>query len=178
MNAIKQSLLFLALLLAGTTTWAQMDAPKPNVFIYVEGKPYAMKSTDSQSELKKGWDIQGVKVGRKVVRYFWNAHAHQITGAQPRFAIYPRTQTLNDYALLRLKEKKTHRRLPAAALAECEYTRIDLHSFSIENLSDMGFAVTPLRPLPAGEYILVDVSQSPLNEYGDIRAYDFRVMEE
>lgn len=177
MNPVKLLLLSVAFLTSGSMK-AQMDAPQPVVFIYVEGTPYPMKASDSQSELKKGWDIQGINVGRKIIRYFWNAHAGQLADSRPRFAVYPKEQSLSDYALIRLKEKKTHRRMPAASFADCDYMRVDLHSFHIENLPDMGFAVSPLRPLVPGEYILVDLSQKPVNEYGDIRAYDFRVIKE
>ncbi|MCM1108511.1 MAG: hypothetical protein NC388_05580 [Clostridium sp.] len=171
-------IILLILWIATAQASAQMQTPPPEVYIYVEEKTYAMKAVTSQTELKKGWDIQGVNVGRKTVRYFWGAHAQQLTDTQPRFAIYPRQGTLNDFALLRLKTKKTHRRLPAAQLSECEYTRVELTSFRIDNLPDMGFAITPIHPLTPGEYIIVDLSCKPINEYGDIRAYDFQVTTE
>lgn len=167
------SILLLLQLAAGLR--AQMDQPKPTVFIYAGDKPYAMKAITSQTEKKKGWDIQGKTVGAKQIRYFWGQHAHQITGTQPRFAIYPRQENLNDYALIRLKEKRQYRRLPEAQLSDCPYTRVDLNGFRIDNLPDMGFAVTPVVPLEPGEYILVNLVQKPVGELGDFKAYDFRV---
>lgn len=154
---------------------AQMKQPEPTVFIYVGDTAFPMNTVTSQTEIKQGWDIQGINVGRKPLRYFWGAHAKQTAEAQPKFAIYPRTQTLNDYALIRLKGKKEYRRMPEADVKDCDYMRIDLDRFKIENLPDMGFAVMPTVPLPAGEYILVDLTQEPVNRYGDIRAYDFTV---
>lgn len=53
--------------------------------------------------------------------------------------------------------------------------RVDLSAFRIENLPDMGFAVTPLKPLEPGEYIVVNLAQTAVNEYGDFRAYELSV---
>lgn len=157
---------------------AQMAQPAPTVFIYIGETAFPMNAVTSQTEIKKGWDIQGINVGKKPLRYFWGAHAKQTTGAQPKFAIYPRTQTLNDYVLLRLKGKKEYRRMPEAEVKDCDYIRVDLNTFKIENLPDMGFAVTPTVPLSPGEYILVDITQQSVNQYGDFKAYDFTVEKE
>lgn len=157
---------------------AQMDQPAPTVFIYVNDNPHPMTAITSQTEQKKGWDIQGITVGQKTIRYFSGEHAKQIADNQPKFAIYPKTEHLNDYVLIRLKERKGFRRLPASEFKDCDYIRIELDKFKIENLPEMGFAVTPLSPLFPGEYILMDISQKSVNKYGDIKAYDFRVEEE
>ena len=77
---------------------AQMNQPDPSVFIFVGDSIFPMNVITSQTELKKGWDIQGINVGRKIKRYFSGAQARQTTGRQPKFAIYPKTQDLNDYA--------------------------------------------------------------------------------
>ena len=156
---------------------AQMKQPDPTVFIFVADSVFPMRAATSQTELKKGWDIQGINVGRKIRRYFSGAHSRQTTGAQPKFAIYPTTQALNDYALIRLKERRGFRYLPAAELKDCDYTRVELGLFKMENLPNLGFAVTPATPLAPGEYILVDLSQKSVNEYGDFKAYDFTVEE-
>ncbi|EGG58129.1 conserved domain protein [Paraprevotella xylaniphila YIT 11841] len=156
---------------------AQMKQPDPTVFIFVGDSIFPMNVITSQTELKKGWDIQGINVGRKIKRYFSGAQARQTTGRQPKFAIYPKTQDLNDYALIRLKERRGFRYLPASEFKDCDYTRVELGLFNIENLPGLGFAVTPLTPLFPGEYILVDLSQKPVNQYGDVKAYDFTVEE-
>ena len=156
---------------------AQMKQPDPTVFIFVGDSIFPMNTITSQTELKKGWDIQGINVGRKIKRYFSGAQARQTTGRQPKFAIYPKTQDLNDYALIRLKERRGFRYLPATEFKDCDYTRVELGLFNIENLPGLGFAVTPLTPLFPGEYILVDLSQKPVNQYGDVKAYDFTVEE-
>ena len=167
--------LFLVLLVQAQ---AQMQQPPPTVFIFVGDTVFHMNTSTSQSELKKGWDIQGISVGRKVRRYFSGAKARQTTGQQPKFAIYPTTQALNDYAIIRLKSRRSFRYLPSAELKDCDYTRVELGLFRIENLPNLGFAVTPLSPLRPGEYILVDLTQEAVNEYGDFKAYDFTVTEE
>lgn len=154
---------------------AQMDEPAPTVFIYVNDQPYPMKSVTSQIELKRGWDIQGINVGSKTIRYFSGKHAKLITDDKPSFAIYPDKQRLNDYVLIRLKEKREYRRMPAAEFSECDYMRIELDQFDIQNLPEMGYKVTPSKPLFPGEYILVDITQKRVNQYGDFKAYDFTV---
>lgn len=165
-------------LLAASTVHGQLPTPKPTVYIYVANAPYPLSAVTSQTEAKRGWDIQGISVGRKTMRYFWGRRAVQQTDSRPTFAIYPRQESLNDYALIRLKEKREYRLLPKAVLTDCPYTRVDLKAFRIENLPDMGFAVTPLAPLAPGEYILVNLAQEPVGELQDIRVFPFSVREE
>ena len=164
-------------LLTWSGAWAQRPEVAPNVFIYVEGNQYPMKSITSQTEKKKGWDIQGISVGGKFQRYFWGKKSKQLTDSRPKFAIFPKEYNLNEYAIIRLNERKSYRRLPDAELKECDYVRIDLNAFVIENLPDMGFSVTPKTPLFPGEYILINLEQKPVNEEGDVIAYDFTVPE-
>ncbi len=156
---------------------AQMKQPSPAVFVFAGDSVFPMDAVTSQTEIKKGWDIQGINVGRKTKRYFSGARARQTTGRRPKFAIYPKTQDLNDYALIRLKERRGFRYLPASEFKDCDYTRVELGLFDIESLPGLGFAVTPLAPLVPGEYILVDLSQKPVNQYGDVKAFDFTVGE-
>ncbi|MBU3853726.1 MAG: hypothetical protein H9789_07935 [Candidatus Paraprevotella stercoravium] len=152
-----------------------MPEPEPTVFIMVNGNQTPMRTITSQTEEKKGWDIQGITVGKKLIRYFWGKQSKQLTDQKPCFVIYPKECTLNDYALIRLNKRRDHRRLPYAELNECGYTRINIDSFVIENLPDMGFSVRPKEDLFPGEYILVNLKQTPCNESGDIVAYDFSV---
>ncbi len=157
--------------------YAQMPEPEPTVFILVNEQKAAMRAVTSQTEGKKGWDIQGITVGKKLIRYFWGKQSKQLTDQKPTFVIYPKDCTLNDYALIRLNKRRDHRRLPYANLNECGYTRINIDSFVIENLPDMGFQVSPKEDLFPGEYILVNLKQTPCNEAGDIVAYDFSVQD-
>lgn len=174
---MKKVLLLCTFVFLSILTYAQMDQPKPTVFIYVNQSPYPMHASTSQTEQKKGWDIQGFQVGGKTLRYFSEPHSKQLTDRKPKFAIYPQTQHLNDYVLIRLREKRNHRLMPAPEFKDCDYTRIELNRFKIENLPNMGFAVTPLKELFPGEYILVDITQKKTNAYGDFKAYDFTVEE-
>lgn len=142
-----------------------------------EPKPLSHARQHQSNRTKKGWDIQGFQVGGKTLRYFSEPHSKQLTDRKPKFAIYPQTQHLNDYVLIRLREKRNHRLMPAPEFKDCDYTRIELNRFKIENLPNMGFAVTPLKELFPGEYILVDITQKKTNAYGDFKAYDFTVEE-
>lgn len=176
-SRLVQLILLLFLASSPLTSRAQLPTPEPTVFIFVNKQKNPMRSVTSQTEEKKGWDIQGINVGKKLVRYFWGKQSKQLTDAKPCFAIYPKDATLNDYALIRLNKRRDHRRLPHADLNECDYTRINLDAFVIENLPNMGFFVTPKEDLFPGEYILVNLKQSPSNKAGDIIAYDFSVQE-
>lgn len=175
-NYLKRILTFFSFSLALLfQVHAQMDQPAPNVFIYVNEQQHPMNAVTSQTEMKKGWDIQGINVGKKNIRYFSGAHAKQLTAQQPSFAIYPKTEHLNDYVLIRLKEKRDYRRMPAAEFKDCDYQRVEIGNFDIQNLPEMGYKVTPIKPLFPGEYILVDITQKSVNQYGDFKAYDFCV---
>lgn len=175
---MKQFSVLILMLCACCGIKSQMVQPPPTVFVYINKTAYPMPSVTSQVEIKKGWEIQGINVNRKPLRYFWGAHAKQAVDNLPTFAIYPTTQKLNDYVLIRLKQKKEYRRLPYADMKDCPYVRVDLENFTIENLPDMGFAVTPQVPLQPGEYILADMTQQAVNQYGDFKAYDFTVTKE
>lgn len=171
-------ILNLLLIITAMPLFSQMKQNDPTVFIFVEDSMYAMREVTTQTEMKRGIDIQGITVGRKLRRYIYGASAKQESTSQPRFAIYPTTQNLNDYVLVRLKERKDYRLLPMPQLVDCDYIRVELKNFKIENLPNMGFAVTPLSSLFPGEYILTDITQEPCNQYGDFKAYDFKVIEE
>lgn len=157
---------------------AQRPEEKPKVFIMVNNTPAAMTKLTTQTEVKRGWEIQGITVGKKNIRYIWGQHAKQLAEVKPTFAIYPTTENLNDYAVIRMKNRPDHRAMPSAELKDCNYKRVELAHFKIENLPNMGFAVTPLEPLFYGEYILVNLAQKPVNEQGDIEVYDFRVVKQ
>lgn len=167
--------LFLLTLLTVVPVHSEPPADLPAVYIYVENAPHPLKAVTSQTDVRRGWDIQGVNVGRRTIRCFPGRRALQLANSQPTFAIYPRQESLNDYALVRLKEKRACRLLPETTLANCPYTRVELKAFRIENLPDMGFAVTPLAPLAPGEYILVNLAQPPVGEQENIRAFPFSV---
>ena len=175
---IRRFVLLMSLMVNSVVLFSQMKQPDPTVFIIVEDSMYAMREVTTQTEYKKGWDIQGITVGRKLRRYISGDVAKQLTGTLPQFAIFPKEQNLNDYVLIRLKERRGYRLLPLPELRDCDYIRVELNKFKIENLPNMGFAVTPLTPLFPGEYILVDITQKSCNQYGDIKVYDFSVKEQ
>ena len=176
--SILASLVWILLLAIPHRMLAQMPQPAPHVFIMVNGEKAPMRAQITQTEEKKGWDIQGFNVGRKLVRYFSGKYSKQLSDTKPTFAIYPKEETLNDYALIRLNKRGNYRRLPDADILECGYTRINMDAFVIENLPEMGFLVTPVKDLFPGEYILINLKQTPQNKEGDLKAYDFSVRKE
>lgn len=93
-NYLKKIFVFFSLCLVFLQVQAQMDQPAPTVFIYVNNQQQPMNAITSQTEIKKGWDIQGINVGKKNIRYFSGAHAKQLTDKQPSFAIYPKKQNI------------------------------------------------------------------------------------
>lgn len=181
MKKIVKKLLLMGALVSLTTSWchAQMKAEKPHVFICVEDSAYAMNPRTTQTENKRGWDIQGITLGVKTVKYLMGDHAAQITTATPSFIIYPQEEEfLNNYVLIRLKEKRGYRHLPKPTIPECDYKRIELPQFTIENLPKLGFKVTPKAPLFSGEWILVNMAQEPVGKTKDYVVFDFSVEED
>ncbi len=173
---MKRLFILLFACFSALTTFAQMQAPTPKVFLMVADSAWAMTPNTTLSQLRKGWDIQGINVGRKLIRYLWGIHARQqVDGRTPTFLICPDTENLNDYALLSLKVKRDHRRFPSAALSECPYKRIEPTDFEIQPVGDTGFRVRPHESLEPGEYLLVDLRQKPVNEFGDVIVYDFSI---
>lgn len=154
---------------------AQRPSVPPRAYIYVNDAPQPLQSISTQTETRPGWDIQGISVGRKAVRYLYGKQSRQRCGVHPTWALYPDPEKLNDYALIRLKVKRDHRRLPSTRWEDCPRQRVELPAFRIENLPDMGFAVTPVRALEPGEYILVNLAAPPVNEQGDLPVFDFSV---
>lgn len=153
---------------------AQNPVQDVKVRVVIDSIQHPMRPLTTQTEIKRGWEIQGIRVGGRTVRYMMGSVSRQFTSETPTFAIYPENN-LNDYAVIRLKERRDYRMLPAPTLQECTHIRVELGYFAIRNLEGMGFAVTPLKPLFPGEYILVDMSQEPVNKQGDFVVYDFSV---
>ena len=154
---------------------AQRPEQPKTVFVYINDSAYAMQERTSQSILKKPLSIQGIDVGTKVQRYFYGKTSDQRVGRKPRFAIYPTTQNLNDYAIIRLKQKRDARVMSAPEPLDCKPLRIELGLFELSNLPGMGFAASPVEELKPGEYILLDLTQERVGKLADVRAYPFTV---
>ena len=156
---------------------AQQPTSAPEVSIFIEDSLWAMSPSTTLSELRRGWEIQGYIVGRKILRYLWGSKSNQNAPSScPAFVIRPAEGTaLTDYALIKLRPKKTYRRFDSGVLMECPYQRAEPHEFQITAYGVDAFRVQPHANLKAGEYVWVCLSQKPTNEFGDVIVYDFSV---
>ena len=147
------------------------------VQIIVSGNPVTVQAVQTQAEVRAGWRIVDIQLKNRVTRYLYGRHSSQLTDdGQPQFLIQPSTgETLVDYALIRLREKRDCRRLPAALLMANPYTRIEPADFEITPVQGDAFACRPRQPLPRGEYILVSLIQQPIAPLGDYSVYPFQV---
>jgi len=136
-----------------------------------------LAAEQTQSELKPGWIILDVKMKDKLVHYLTGGHATQLTDDNmPQFHIVPgKDEVLNDYALIRLLNKKNYRKLPKSEVRENNYKRVEPADFNIKSDGDNGFLCYPTEALVAGEYILLNISQHPIGNLKDLKVYPFRV---
>ena len=139
--------------------------------------PITIQARQTQTEVRPGWRIVDIQLKKHVTRYLYGRHSTQLTDdGQPRFLIQPSaSETLIDYAIIRLQEKKSYRRLPNAMLTANAYTRITLTDFEIMPGEAEAFLCRPRKPLPRGEYILVSLTQEPVAPLGDYMVYPFQV---
>ena len=90
-------------------------------------------------------------------------------------ALRGKDEVLNDYALIRLLNKKNYRKLPKSEIRENNYKRVEPADFNIKSDGDNGFLCYPTEALVAGEYILLNISQHPIGNLKDLKVYPFRV---
>ncbi len=154
-----------------------LSLPAQRVQIMMAGNRASMAPQQTQTEVKPGWRIVDIQLKSHTTRYLFGRHASQLTdGERPTFVISPsEKETLVDYALIRLVEKKTYRKLSAPLLRDNAYTRFEPAAFEIRPDGDDSFVCTPRQPLVRGEYILVNLAQEPQGELGDYSVYPFRV---
>lgn len=158
-------------LLLTAATYAQ------TVRLEVAGNLVELEAQQTQSELKPGWKIADVKLKDKVVRYLWGAHATQLTDDRtPTFVITPAAgQVLCDFAMMRLKSRRNHRRMAKPELKDNEYSRVEPATFEMKSDGKQGFVCKPRNPLDKGEYILVYLNQTPIGELRDLKVYSIQV---
>lgn len=133
----------------------------------------------TQTLLHPGWKIAGIKLRDRQEHYLWGAHATQLTDdAQPTLIIAPgREETLVQYALIRLHNKRDRRILMRPNPKDNDYARLTPEHFHIELTKDESFACQPLKPLAPGDYLLLNIEQQPQGETGEYQGYTFRVNE-
>lgn len=175
---MKRYLVFILLCFLTLCTFAQLPAKSSVVSIIIADSLCEIQPVTTQTEFKPGWKIADLKTKGKYTRYIWGRHSRQFADdRQPVFVIKPDLgKTLNDYAVIRLTEKKEYRRLPSTSLFECGFERIDLDNAVIKLLADESYEVRFKRPMEPGEYILVDMKGEPKSEFGDVEVYPFTIL--
>lgn len=138
--------------------------------------------TQTQTEVKPGvsfvdrFKTFNKKTKSKAVRYLWGAHAKQSPDTQrPCFYIDPESSQVIDFAIVRLDTHKEYRRFKKAELRKNTFQTFDMFFADVKLLEDDNYIVTPKEPLAAGEYVIVQLSQQPLNEEGDLIVYPFSI---
>ena len=149
------------------------------VEIAVEGSWAEIPAQQTQSELRPGWKIVDYQMKSHLVHYLSGGHASQLTdGNRPVFRVTPsEKEVLVDYALIRLKEFKYYRKLPKVKLTDNEYILLEPNSFDVRAEED-AFVCQPHQPLAPGDYILVNLTQQPVGDLGDLLVYPFCVLRE
>lgn len=131
----------------------------------------------TQTELKPGWTIVDIKLKDKLVHYLYGAHSTQLADdRQPLFLVTPgEKEILSDYVIIRLQTKKTYRKLPKSTLRENAYTRVDPNAFNLKSDGKDGFICQPTAPLEKGEYILLNINQTPIGNAQDLLVFPFQI---
>lgn len=148
-----------------------------SVWIQVADNSVPLKAEQTQTETKPGWKIVDIKMKDRQIHYLWGSRATQMAdSSNPTLLIYPNEkETLADYALIRLRRRKQYRQLMKSPLERNEFIRFLPEHFDIRPAAGIGFACTPLKPLPVGEYIVVFLNQKPVGDAGDYMVHAFSV---
>ncbi|MCD8301700.1 MAG: hypothetical protein LUC44_01625 [Prevotellaceae bacterium] len=166
----------MAVLCLSIGAFAQKDPEPVEVQVYVGDSLYAIVRASTQTEAKTGWNVVSFSVGGKTTKYLWGRQSFQLLDERrPRFVVNPVGGTLSDYAIIRLKQKKTYRLLPEPLLRDNKYMSIDLVNFFVELTEDDKFIVRPQQELESGEYILLNINQEPHGDLGDYYGYPFTI---
>jgi len=147
------------------------------VSLGVGGSWVALEAEEMQAEIKPGWTIAGKKLRDTRVLYLWGKRSRQTADDRmPVIRVNPGArETLADYALVRLRCRRDHRRLPKAVLRDNEYVRLEPSLFSIRAEGKQDFVCKPLACLHPGEYVLVCLSQTTDEKQAGYRVYPFSV---
>ncbi len=148
-----------------------------DVSLRVAGSWVHVDAEEMQTEIKPGWSIAGKKLKDTRVLYLWGKSSRQLTDDRmPVLRVEPgEHETLVDYALIRLKKRRDHRRLPKEQLRDNDYVRLEPSHFSIQADGDEAFVCKPLASLQPGEYVLVCLSQTLGQEQAGYRVYPLSV---
>lgn len=137
----------------------------------------ALGAEQTQTQIRPGWKIVDIQLKNKTTHYLSGRLAHQLTDDQMpifRLTLAP-DETLVDYALIRLRQKRQYRKLPNSDLRLNHYQRVEPQNFSIKPICDSTFEFHPLTALNRGSYILVNIAQQPIGDFMDYIVYPFQV---
>lgn len=155
---------------------AQTSGGEAEVRILIADSLYAIDAVSTQLDMKRGWDVAGLNVGRHAIRYLYGTQSRQIADSRmPVFVILPAQGTLYDYAILRLKPKKQMRVFPMADVRSNDFVRIDLRSWRVTLDADEAFRIQPLRPLDPGEYVFVNTAAPAIDAEGNVYSFGFTI---
>ncbi len=166
--------LFLCLIICSASHAQKLNTV---AWMSINNQLYELNGVSTQTEIKPGWKIADIaETKAKSQRYVWGPRSRQLAESnRPTFVLKTQGGTLHDYLIVKMKQKKQYRKFPKIKLEDCNPLYIDLTTFRIELLPDERYKITPLQPLSPGEYVIVDTSAKPSNEYGDITVYGFTV---
>ncbi len=147
------------------------------VSLRVAGSWVRLGAEEMQTEIKPGWTIAGQKLKDTRVVYLWGKLSRQMADdRKPVLRVEPGDQEpLVDYALIRLKRKRDHRRLPKDQLRDNEYVRLEPSRFSIQADGKQAFVCKPLYSLQPGEYVLAYLGQTLTQEQAGYLVYPFTI---
>lgn len=169
-TTLKHTTVSLLFLTAGMGTHAQ------SVETISGGNTYAIEAQQTQTEVKPGWKIADIQLKSRVHRYLWGTRAKQLVdGNRPQFIVNTDSLLLSDMVLIKLKTKKSYRRIPKAVLLDNDCIFVDLNTFSIQAHGEESFIIQPLRPLDAGEYFFTWLTDEPIGDFGDWRVWPFSI---
>lgn len=157
-------------------TFAQLPQQISPVGVVIGDSVYRIEPQITQTEVKAGWKIVDYQTRSKTTRYLWGSRSKQpIDNQQPCFYINPGSSQLIDFAIIRLTPKRDHRKLPKAQLKANTYKTFDLYTATAELLPDENYKVTLKEPLSPGEYIITQMTQTPVDDMGNITVYPFTI---
>lgn len=158
-----------------------------NVALIIQGEPVSITPEQTQTEIKPGWKIVDYKLPDKPIRYLYGKEAGvESDNSMPTLLITSperEEESMCNYALIQLKQKKQYRALPSAELKANRYIRLTPEHFDIKLKStelkqqeeSFTFECTPRKELKKGAYILVNLEQKNKGELGDWNVFPFQV---
>ncbi|MDE5561277.1 MAG: hypothetical protein K2J00_05675 [Bacteroidaceae bacterium] len=139
-------------------------------------RTYAIEAQQTQTEVKPGWKIADIQLKSRMQRYLWGTRAKQLVdGNRPQFIVNTDSLLLSDMVLIKLKTKKSYRKIPKAVLRDNDCIFVNLNNFSIQAHGDESFIIQPLSPLDAGEYFFTWLTGEPIGDLGDWRVWPFSI---